>query len=178
MTLGQGKSSRRAHPDLVCTQLTGCHNEIQHFWYGICTGCLCLTQLFGAYIATAQVIWGNYCFWPKYGPSNRVDPSYTSQNFLRSYKKNKKNTPNWLKWRENWSEIIFGFVDMPWKRKFGKKRTKPKLLQIGWNGENFCQKSFLDFLTHPEKNLVKKEKNQSSFKLAKLARTLVGFKKK
>ena len=56
-----------------------------------------------------------------------------------------KVAPNWLKWRENWPEIIYGFYDPPPAGiTFCFLEALP--LQISRNGEkigqNFC-------LTHP-----------------------------
>ena len=64
-----------------------------------------------------------------------------------------KVVPNFLKWRDNWSKMIFWFFDPPPpKKKFSQKWQKSKLFQITWNGKKIGRNWFLDFLaTSPSK---------------------------
>ena len=80
-----------------------------------------------------------------------------------------KVVPNWLKWRENWSEIIFPFFDPPHTELFCQKWKKSKSFKITWNGEKIGRKWVFHFLAPTPKKMggrtilfVKNEKNQSS----------------
>ena len=61
-----------------------------------------------------------------------------------------KVVQNCLKWRENWSTIIFDIKTPP----RSKMRKKIKLFQIAWNGETISRKCFFIFSPPPplEKN--------------------------
>ena len=69
-----------------------------------------------------------------------------------------KVVQNCLKWQENWSQTIFGFLaTLPPKKGtykfFLSKRKKWKLFKIAWNGEKIGQKNRV-----PTKKIVKNEK--------------------
>ena len=102
-----------------------------------------------------------------------------------------KVVKNCMKWRENWSKIIFGLFSPPPKKIFcwpynffGQKWKKSKLLKNAWNGEKIGRKWFLNFLAPPpkigfmggiQKFVVKNEKNQSCSKFPEMARKFVNF---
>ena len=68
-----------------------------------------------------------------------------------------------MKWRENWSKMIFEFLAPPPKKQtnrvcktFLPNMKKSKLFKIEWDGEKIGQQHFLDFQPPPQKKKVRK----------------------
>ena len=78
-----------------------------------------------------------------------------------------KIVPNWLKWRENWSKIIFLiFNQPPHKKKLWVKNEKKKKVTPNWLKwrENWSKINFI-FLTPPLKKCGQKWKKSKLFQI-------------
>ena len=70
------------------------------------------------------------------------------RNFFAKNEKKIKVVPNWLKWRKNWSDIIFGFFDPP-QKKYAKNQKIKVVPNLSEMTRKLFGNYFRMFLHHP-----------------------------